>query len=152
MTLVDASCNHTGVPGVKPVIIELTDFKTKEKVDELEVDACMVATGRAPFTQVRRPVFCMFICPALSTSDAHRQVHTTAVPASTEQFRPFGANTLRSMSLWLQPGSTSPAESNGVALQGLNLAAVGASTIRGGFIPVNEKMQVAKRVCLAPTL
>ncbi len=38
---------------MKPVIIELTDFKTKEKVDELEVDACMVATGRAPFTQVR---------------------------------------------------------------------------------------------------
>jgi dihydrolipoamide dehydrogenase len=38
---------------VKPVIIELTDFKTREKVDELEVDACMVATGRAPFTQVR---------------------------------------------------------------------------------------------------
>lgn len=43
-----------GVPGVKPVHIELTDFKTKEKVDELEVDAVMVATGRAPFTQVCR--------------------------------------------------------------------------------------------------
>lgn len=42
-----------GVPGVKPVIIELTDFKTKEKVDELEVDACLVATGRAPYTSVR---------------------------------------------------------------------------------------------------
>ena len=42
-----------GVPGVKPVIVELTDFKTKEKVDELEVDAVMVATGRAPFTQVK---------------------------------------------------------------------------------------------------
>lgn len=40
-----------GVPGVKPVVIELTDFHTKEKVDELEVDAVMVATGRAPFTQ-----------------------------------------------------------------------------------------------------
>lgn len=39
-----------GVPGVKPVTIELTDFKTKEKVDELEVDACLVATGRAPYT------------------------------------------------------------------------------------------------------
>lgn len=39
-----------GVPGVKPVIIELTDFKTKEKVDELEVDACLVATGRSPYT------------------------------------------------------------------------------------------------------
>lgn len=36
--------------GVKPVVIELTDFKTKEKVDEIEVDACLVATGRAPYT------------------------------------------------------------------------------------------------------
>jgi hypothetical protein len=43
---------YSGVPGVKPVLIELTDFHTKEKVDELEVDAVMVATGRAPFTQV----------------------------------------------------------------------------------------------------
>ena len=42
-----------GVPGVKPVIVELTDFKTKEKVDELEVDAVLVATGRAPYTQAR---------------------------------------------------------------------------------------------------
>jgi dihydrolipoamide dehydrogenase len=40
------------VPGVKPVVIELTDFKTKEVVDELEVDAVLVATGRAPYTQV----------------------------------------------------------------------------------------------------
>lgn len=39
-----------GVPGVKPVTIELTDFKTKKVVDTLEVDACMVATGRAPYT------------------------------------------------------------------------------------------------------
>ncbi|KAK9823539.1 hypothetical protein WJX72_003553 [[Myrmecia] bisecta] len=39
-----------GVPGVKPVLIELTDFKTKEVVDTLEVDACLVATGRAPYT------------------------------------------------------------------------------------------------------
>jgi dihydrolipoamide dehydrogenase len=39
-----------GVPGVKPVVIELTDFKTKEVVDTLEVDACLVATGRAPYT------------------------------------------------------------------------------------------------------
>jgi pyruvate/2-oxoglutarate dehydrogenase complex dihydrolipoamide dehydrogenase (E3) component len=36
--------------GVKPVEIELTDFKTKKVVDTLEVDACMVATGRAPYT------------------------------------------------------------------------------------------------------
>lgn len=40
-----------GVPGVKPVIVELTDFKTKEVVDHLEVDAVLVATGRAPYTQ-----------------------------------------------------------------------------------------------------
>ena len=39
-----------GTPGVKPVTIELTDFNTKEKVDELEVDACLVATGRSPYT------------------------------------------------------------------------------------------------------
>lgn len=37
--------------GVKPVVIELTDTKTKKVVDELEVDACMVATGRAPYTE-----------------------------------------------------------------------------------------------------
>ncbi len=37
---------------MKPVVVELTDFKTKEKVDELEVDAVLVATGRAPYTQV----------------------------------------------------------------------------------------------------
>lgn len=41
-----------GVPGVKPVVVELTDFKTKEVVDTLEVDAVLVATGRAPYTQV----------------------------------------------------------------------------------------------------
>ncbi|KAK9833089.1 hypothetical protein WJX74_006791 [Apatococcus lobatus] len=40
-----------GEPGVKPVIIELTDAKTKQVVDSLEVDACLVATGRAPYTQ-----------------------------------------------------------------------------------------------------
>ncbi|KAK9843540.1 hypothetical protein WJX81_008027 [Elliptochloris bilobata] len=40
-----------GVPGVKPVLVELTDFKTKQVVDTLEVDAVLVATGRAPFTQ-----------------------------------------------------------------------------------------------------
>eukprot|EP00210_Caulerpa_lentillifera_P004950 g4724.t1 len=39
-----------GIPQSKPVLIELTDFHTKEKVDELEVDACLVATGRAPYT------------------------------------------------------------------------------------------------------
>ncbi|XVF66141.1 hypothetical protein PTKIN_Ptkin10aG0011400 [Pterospermum kingtungense] len=34
----------------KPVIIELTDAKTKELKDTLEVDAALIATGRAPFT------------------------------------------------------------------------------------------------------
>jgi dihydrolipoamide dehydrogenase len=37
-------------PG-SPVVIELADFKTKEYVDTLEVDACLVATGRIPATQ-----------------------------------------------------------------------------------------------------
>ena len=32
------------------MLIELTDFHSKEKVDILEVDACLVATGRAPYT------------------------------------------------------------------------------------------------------
>lgn len=44
-----------GEPGVKPVVVELTDFKTKEVVNELEVDAVLVATGRAPYTQVQIP-------------------------------------------------------------------------------------------------
>ncbi|MED6206075.1 Dihydrolipoyl dehydrogenase 2, mitochondrial [Stylosanthes scabra] len=35
----------------KPVTIELTDAKTKELKDTLEVDAALIATGRAPFTQ-----------------------------------------------------------------------------------------------------
>lgn len=38
------------IPG-SPVIIELADAKTKELVDVLEVDACLVATGRIPYTQ-----------------------------------------------------------------------------------------------------
>lgn len=38
------------IPG-SPVIIELADAKTKEGVDVLEVDACLVATGRIPATQ-----------------------------------------------------------------------------------------------------
>jgi dihydrolipoamide dehydrogenase len=47
---------HVGViakkvtPGA-PVVIELADPKTKETVDVLEVDACLVATGRIPATQ-----------------------------------------------------------------------------------------------------
>ncbi|BBA78964.1 dihydrolipoamide dehydrogenase [cyanobacterium endosymbiont of Rhopalodia gibberula] len=38
------------IPG-SPVTIELTDAKTKEVVNFLEVDACLVATGRIPATQ-----------------------------------------------------------------------------------------------------
>mgnify|MGYP002776993522 FL=1 len=38
------------IPG-SPVVIELADAKTKEVVETLEVDACLVATGRIPFTQ-----------------------------------------------------------------------------------------------------
>ena len=47
---------HAGIlarkvtPG-SPVVIELADAKTKELVDILEVDACLVATGRIPFTK-----------------------------------------------------------------------------------------------------
>ena len=37
-------------PG-SPVIIELADFKTKEVVEVLEVDACLVATGRVPVSK-----------------------------------------------------------------------------------------------------
>ena len=40
-----------GIPGVKPVTIEMIDAKTKEHVETLEVDACMVCTGRAPFSE-----------------------------------------------------------------------------------------------------
>ncbi|KAH9611296.1 hypothetical protein KSS87_023658 [Heliosperma pusillum] len=50
---------HTGVFATKitpakdgkPVTIELTDAKTKEVKDTLEVDAALIATGRAPYTQ-----------------------------------------------------------------------------------------------------
>lgn len=47
---------HVGViaktvtPG-SPVTIELADLKTKETVEVLEVDACLVATGRIPATK-----------------------------------------------------------------------------------------------------
>jgi dihydrolipoamide dehydrogenase len=37
-------------PG-SPVVIELSDAKTKEVTEVLEVDACLVATGRIPATQ-----------------------------------------------------------------------------------------------------
>ncbi|KAF0929107.1 hypothetical protein E2562_015214 [Oryza meyeriana var. granulata] len=35
----------------KPVLIELIDAKTKEHTETLEVDAALIATGRAPFTK-----------------------------------------------------------------------------------------------------
>ncbi|MDB9528842.1 dihydrolipoyl dehydrogenase [Oscillatoria sp. CS-180] len=38
------------IPG-SPVVIELADRETKEIVDVLEVDACLVATGRIPATK-----------------------------------------------------------------------------------------------------
>jgi dihydrolipoamide dehydrogenase len=50
-TSVFASKVTPGVPGEKPVLIQLIDANTKEKVEELEVDAAMIATGRAPFTE-----------------------------------------------------------------------------------------------------
>lgn len=49
-TNVLASKVTAGVPGVKPCEVELTDFHSKEVVDTLEVDAVLVATGRAPYT------------------------------------------------------------------------------------------------------
>ncbi|WP_413171339.1 dihydrolipoyl dehydrogenase [Anabaena azotica] len=38
------------IPG-SPVVIELADFQTKDDLEVLEVDACLVATGRIPATQ-----------------------------------------------------------------------------------------------------
>jgi dihydrolipoamide dehydrogenase len=38
------------IPG-SPVVIELGDFQTKHDLEVLEVDACLVATGRIPATQ-----------------------------------------------------------------------------------------------------
>lgn len=38
------------IPG-SPVTIELANFKTKEYVDTIEVDGCLVATGRIPATK-----------------------------------------------------------------------------------------------------
>lgn len=37
-------------PGA-PVVVELSDRETKEQVNTLEVDACLVATGRIPYTK-----------------------------------------------------------------------------------------------------
>jgi dihydrolipoamide dehydrogenase len=49
-TGVFASKVTPGIPGVKPVTIEMIDANTKALVETLEVDACMVCTGRAPFS------------------------------------------------------------------------------------------------------
>ncbi|MCU0568992.1 MAG: dihydrolipoyl dehydrogenase [Oculatellaceae cyanobacterium Prado106] len=38
------------IPG-SPVVVELADAKTKEVVEVLEVDACLIATGRVPMTK-----------------------------------------------------------------------------------------------------
>jgi len=50
-TNVFASKVTPGIPGVKPVVIEMIDANTKELVETLEVDACMVCTGRKPFSE-----------------------------------------------------------------------------------------------------
>eukprot|EP00904_Undaria_pinnatifida_P013604 jgi/Undpi1/9374/HiC_scaffold_26.g11832.m1 len=40
-----------GIQGEKPVTIKMIDADTKEHVETIEVDACMVATGRVPNTK-----------------------------------------------------------------------------------------------------
>lgn len=49
-TGVFASKVTPGIPGVKPVTIEMIDADTKEHVETLEVDGAMIATGRVPNT------------------------------------------------------------------------------------------------------
>jgi dihydrolipoamide dehydrogenase len=41
----------TKITAGSPVVIELTDAKTKQVVETLEVDACLIATGRVPTAQ-----------------------------------------------------------------------------------------------------
>lgn len=48
-----------GIPGVKPVSIKMIDAKTKVYKETLEVDACMVATGRAPNTGTNHIFTCI---------------------------------------------------------------------------------------------
>merc|ERR1719231_96196 len=50
-TNVFASKVTPGIPGVKPVTIEMIDANTKEHVETLEVDACMICTGRSPYSE-----------------------------------------------------------------------------------------------------
>jgi len=40
-----------GIPGVKPVTVKMIDANTKEHTETIEVDAVMVCTGRAPFSE-----------------------------------------------------------------------------------------------------
>jgi len=40
-----------GEPGKKPVTIKMIDANTKEHTETIEVDACMVCTGRAPYSE-----------------------------------------------------------------------------------------------------
>jgi pyruvate/2-oxoglutarate dehydrogenase complex dihydrolipoamide dehydrogenase (E3) component len=40
----------SGIPGQKPVHIELVNAETKAPVEVLQVDAALVATGRRPYT------------------------------------------------------------------------------------------------------
>uniref|UniRef100_A0A0G4GRK6 Dihydrolipoyl dehydrogenase n=1 Tax=Chromera velia CCMP2878 TaxID=1169474 RepID=A0A0G4GRK6_9ALVE len=40
-----------GIPGEKPVTIKMIDADTKEHTETIEVDACMIATGRVPNTK-----------------------------------------------------------------------------------------------------
>ena len=39
-----------GIPGQRPVTIKMVDAKTRTPVETLEVDTCLVATGRMPNT------------------------------------------------------------------------------------------------------
>ena len=46
-----ASSVTPGVPGSKPVEVELTDASSKEYLETLELDAVLVATGRKPYSK-----------------------------------------------------------------------------------------------------
>ena len=59
--------------------MELTDFKSKEVVDVLEVDAVLVATGRAPYTQAR------LIAPTSQIHAPERLQQSPAAEPSTLQ-------------------------------------------------------------------
>ena len=117
---------------MKPVIVELTDFKTKEKVDELEVDAVLVATGRAPYTQV---------WPGTAW-----KLHLMHIAASPSMLPSEDCVSRRRAWLICTPQSGCARLLGGhtfeLALQGLNLGAINAETDRRGFVPVSEQMEV----------